>query len=93
MGIAEMANCFLNGTGVKKSPEAATSYLRFAADMGDIAAQERKFIDRVHQRLSSNRAYTDREDMATESREIDLLMSRTRLLVLERRPGDQEGHA
>jgi TPR repeat protein len=41
MGISEMANCFLNGTGVKKSAEAATSYLKFAADMGDIGAQER----------------------------------------------------
>ena len=44
MGISEMANCFLNGTGVKKSPDAAVSYLRFAADMGDVAAQERECL-------------------------------------------------
>ena len=37
----EIANCFLEGVGAKKAPDVALSYLRFAGNLGDIAAQER----------------------------------------------------
>lgn len=40
----EVANCFLEGVGVKKDPEVAVSYLRFAGDLGDLASQERKCV-------------------------------------------------
>ena len=38
----EIANCFLEGVGVKKAPDIAMAYLRFAGNLGDLAAQERK---------------------------------------------------
>ncbi|KAK4686867.1 uncharacterized protein P7C73_g3257, partial [Tremellales sp. Uapishka_1] len=41
MGLFEIANCFLDGVGVKKAPDIALNYLRFAANMGDLASQER----------------------------------------------------
>lgn len=41
-GLCEIGNCFLEGAGVKKSPEVAVSYLRLAGDLGDIAASERE---------------------------------------------------
>jgi TPR repeat protein len=40
--IFEVANCFLDGAGVKKSPEVGVAYLRFAAKLGDIQSQERR---------------------------------------------------
>ncbi|ODN76075.1 hypothetical protein L202_06016 [Cryptococcus amylolentus CBS 6039] len=40
MGMFETGNCFLGGVGVKKAPDVALQYLRFAANLGDIAAQE-----------------------------------------------------
>ncbi|WWC58254.1 uncharacterized protein I303_100792 [Kwoniella dejecticola CBS 10117] len=40
LGMFEVGNCFLDGIGVKKSPDVALAYLRFAAGMGDIASQE-----------------------------------------------------
>ena len=39
----EIANCFLEGVGAKKAPDIALSYLRFAGNLGDIAAQEREW--------------------------------------------------
>lgn len=42
MGLFEIANCFLEGSGTKKSPEVALNYLRLAGDMGDLASQERE---------------------------------------------------
>jgi TPR repeat protein len=41
--LFEIANCFLEGVGVKKAPDIAVSYLRFAANMGDLASQEREW--------------------------------------------------
>lgn len=41
MGLFEIANCFLEGSGTKKSPDVALSYLKLAGDMGDLASQER----------------------------------------------------
>ena len=41
----EIANCFLEGVGAKKAPEVALSYLRFAGNLGDLAAQEREFVN------------------------------------------------
>lgn len=38
----EIANCFLEGVGVKKSPDVAVEYLRYAANLGDLASQERE---------------------------------------------------
>jgi hypothetical protein len=32
----------LEGVGVKRAPQVALSYLKFAANMGDLASQERK---------------------------------------------------
>ncbi|OCF59491.1 hypothetical protein L486_02158 [Kwoniella mangroviensis CBS 10435] len=40
LGMFEVGNCFLEGIGVKKSPEVALAYLKFAAGMGDVASQE-----------------------------------------------------
>ncbi|ORY34279.1 hypothetical protein BCR39DRAFT_517414 [Naematelia encephala] len=40
VGMFEIANCFLEGVGVKKAPDVGVSYLRFAANMGDVASQE-----------------------------------------------------
>ncbi|WRT63696.1 uncharacterized protein IL334_000619 [Kwoniella shivajii] len=40
LGMFEVGNCFLEGIGVKKSPEVAIAYLKFAAGMGDVASQE-----------------------------------------------------
>lgn len=40
----EVANCFLDGVGVKKDSEVAVSYLRFAGDLGDLASQERGYF-------------------------------------------------
>ncbi|WVQ62526.1 uncharacterized protein L199_000668 [Kwoniella botswanensis] len=40
LGMFEVGNCFLEGVGVKKSPEVALAYLKFAAGMGDVASQE-----------------------------------------------------
>ncbi|RSH85590.1 hypothetical protein EHS25_003729 [Saitozyma podzolica] len=40
VGLFEIANCFLEGVGVKKTPDVAMSYLRFAGNMGDLASQE-----------------------------------------------------
>ncbi|ADV24902.1 hypothetical protein I315_02295 [Cryptococcus gattii Ru294] len=40
IGMFEVGNCFLGGIGVKKAPDVALQYLRFAADLGDLAAQE-----------------------------------------------------
>ncbi|WVQ93811.1 hypothetical protein IAU59_000889 [Kwoniella sp. CBS 9459] len=40
VGMFEVGNCFLEGVGVKKAPDVALAYLRFAANMGDIASQE-----------------------------------------------------
>jgi len=42
LGMFEIANCFLEGVGAKKAPDVALSYLRFAGNLGDIAAQERE---------------------------------------------------
>ena len=39
----EIANCFLEGVGVKKAPDIAMAYLRFAGNLGDLAAQEREW--------------------------------------------------
>jgi TPR repeat protein len=41
LGLFEIANCFLEGSGTKKSPEVALNYLKLAANMGDLASQER----------------------------------------------------
>lgn len=43
LGMFEIANCFLEGVGVKKAPDVAIAYLRFAANMGDLASQEREW--------------------------------------------------
>lgn len=43
----EVGNCFLGGIGVKKAPDVALQYLRFAANLGDLSAQERKSISIV----------------------------------------------
>jgi TPR repeat protein len=43
VGLFEIANCFLEGVGVKKTPDVAMSYLRFAGNMGDLASQEREY--------------------------------------------------
>ncbi|WVW81961.1 hypothetical protein I302_103964 [Kwoniella bestiolae CBS 10118] len=40
LGMFEVGNCFLEGIGVKKSPDVAMAYLKFAAGMGDVASQE-----------------------------------------------------
>ncbi|KIR30098.1 hypothetical protein I309_00966 [Cryptococcus deuterogattii LA55] len=40
IGMFEVGNCFLGGIGVKKAPDVALQYLRFAANLGDLAAQE-----------------------------------------------------
>ncbi|WVO23531.1 uncharacterized protein IAS62_004886 [Cryptococcus decagattii] len=40
IGMFEVGNCFLGGIGVKKAPDVALKYLRFAANLGDLAAQE-----------------------------------------------------
>ncbi|WVF66187.1 hypothetical protein IAT40_000927 [Kwoniella sp. CBS 6097] len=40
VGMFEVGNCFLEGVGVKKAPDVALAYLRFAANMGDVASQE-----------------------------------------------------
>ncbi|WVQ76272.1 hypothetical protein IAR50_005937 [Cryptococcus sp. DSM 104548] len=40
MGMFETGNCFLGGVGVKKAPDVALQYLRFAANLGDVSAQE-----------------------------------------------------
>ncbi len=37
----EIANCFLEGVGVKRSPDVALAYLRLAGNTGDLASQER----------------------------------------------------
>ena len=42
LGLFEIANCFLEGVGVKRSPDIALAYLRSAGAMGDLASQERK---------------------------------------------------
>jgi TPR repeat protein len=42
LGLFEIANCFLEGSGTKKSPEVALNYLKLAANMGDLASQERE---------------------------------------------------
>jgi TPR repeat protein len=39
----EVANCFLDGVGVKKDSEVAVSYLRLAGDLGDLHSQEREW--------------------------------------------------
>lgn len=44
IGMFEVGNCLLGGIGVKKAPDVALQYLRFAANLGDLAAQEREFI-------------------------------------------------
>lgn len=41
LGLFEIANCFLEGSGTKKSPDVALNYLKLAANMGDLASQER----------------------------------------------------
>lgn len=48
MGLFEVANCFLEGSGTKKSPDVALSYLKLAGDMGDLASQERTFYIIAH---------------------------------------------
>ncbi|WVO18456.1 hypothetical protein L204_106173 [Cryptococcus depauperatus] len=40
MGMFEVGNCFLEGIGVKKAPDVALRYMRFAANLGDVQAQE-----------------------------------------------------
>ncbi|WWD22412.1 hypothetical protein CI109_106903 [Kwoniella shandongensis] len=40
VGMFEVGNCFLDGVGVKKAPDVALQYLRFAANLGDLASQE-----------------------------------------------------
>ncbi|OXH56079.1 hypothetical protein J003_01898 [Cryptococcus neoformans] len=40
IGMFEVGNCFLGGIGVKKAPDVALQYLRFAANLGDLSAQE-----------------------------------------------------
>ena len=47
LGLFEIANCFLEGVGVKRSPEIALAYLRSAGNMGDLASQERKVFEFV----------------------------------------------
>lgn len=42
MGLFEIANCFLEGSGTKKSPDVALNYLKLSGDMGDLASQERE---------------------------------------------------
>ena len=44
LGLFEIANCFLEGSGTKKSPDVALNYLKLAANMGDLASQERMFL-------------------------------------------------
>jgi TPR repeat protein len=44
LGLFEIANCFLEGSGTKKSPDVALNYLKLAANMGDLASQEREFL-------------------------------------------------
>ncbi|KAL7418852.1 hypothetical protein Q5752_006536 [Cryptotrichosporon argae] len=40
LALNELANCFLDGVGTRKAPEAALQYLRRAAVMGDLGSQE-----------------------------------------------------
>ncbi|KAL1407096.1 hypothetical protein Q8F55_006509 [Vanrija albida] len=40
LGLYEVACCFLDGTGVKRSPDTALEYLRMAGSLGDLNAQE-----------------------------------------------------
>ncbi|WWC85950.1 uncharacterized protein L201_000820 [Kwoniella dendrophila CBS 6074] len=40
LGMFEVGNCFLEGVGVKKAPDVALAYLKYAAGMGDVASQE-----------------------------------------------------
>ncbi|WVQ80348.1 hypothetical protein IAT38_002453 [Cryptococcus sp. DSM 104549] len=40
LGMFEVGNCFLDGVGVKKAPDVALQYLKYAANLGDLAAQE-----------------------------------------------------
>ena len=40
--MSELGNAYLQGSGVKKTPDAALRYLRCAASLGDVGAQERE---------------------------------------------------
>lgn len=43
LGLTEVANCYLEGSGVKKDKNSGLEYLRLAGTTGDLGAQERKF--------------------------------------------------
>lgn len=59
LGLFEIANCFLEGSGTKKSPEVALNYLKLAANMGDLASQERmsSFLPPVSETDGQNLAF------------------------------------
>ncbi|KAK8845466.1 hypothetical protein IAR55_006179 [Kwoniella newhampshirensis] len=40
VGMFEVGNCFLEGVGVKRAPDIALEYLKYAANLGDLASQE-----------------------------------------------------
>lgn len=68
LGLTEVANCYLEGSGVKKDRAAGLDYLRLAATMGDLGAQEREL-------LSS--APTDQQSSARSCREASEVSRRT----------------
>lgn len=43
LGLTEVANCYLEGSGVKKDRNSGLEYLRLAGTTGDLGAQEREF--------------------------------------------------
>lgn len=43
VGLFELSNCYLDGSGTKRQPDLALEYLRMAGSLGDMVAQERKF--------------------------------------------------
>lgn len=44
IGLFELSNCYLDGSGTKRQPEMGLEYLRMAGSLGDMAAQEREFV-------------------------------------------------
>lgn len=44
VGLFELSNCYLDGSGTKRQSDLALEYLRMAGSLGDMAAQERELL-------------------------------------------------
>lgn len=49
-GLAELAGCYIEGSGVRKNAEVGLSYLRVAGNGGDVGVQEREYGDERRER-------------------------------------------